>query len=275
VSAVDDLRQARKRARLPFPGGYEFLYPLGTVIALLVGWYLWVSVGHVPEYLFPSISEVWHKLLSSHELLQSAWDTIQIILRGYLFAVVLGIGLAALVVSVRPFEIGVYPIIISTQFVPLVALAPLFVIWFGFGDTSQMAIITLFSYFPIFMSTLAGLRMLQLEKTYLARAAGAGSARTFFSIRLPNALPQTFVGLKIGITSAVIGAVVAEFTIGSRGLGSIIIRSTGYGDSTTLVAGVLYLGLIGGLLFGGVGLVERFVIPWYFAMRKSAQRAMG
>lgn len=274
MSALHDLRDAKKRARLPFPGGLEFLYPLGVVVALLIGWQLWVSVGHVPEYLWPSIPEVWHKILGSHALLQSAWETIQIILRGYLFAVVLGIGLAALVVSLRPLEIGVYPIIISTQFVPLIALAPMFVVWFGFGDTPQVVIIMLFSYFPIFMSTLAGLRTLQVEKTYLARTMGASNTRMFLSLRLPNALPQVFVGLKIGITSAVIGAVVAQFTIGSRGLGSIIVRATGFGDSTTVVAGVLYLGLIGAVLFGSVGLVERIVIPWYFLQRKSAQSAM-
>jgi NitT/TauT family transport system permease protein len=115
--------------------------------------------------------------------------------------------------------------------------------------------------------------MLQIEKTYLARTAGAGRARTFLSIRLPNALPQVFVGLKIGVTSAVIGAVVAEYTIGSQGLGEIIMRANGYGDSPTLVAGVIYLGLIGAVLFGGVSLGERLIVPWYFAMRRTAQRA--
>jgi NitT/TauT family transport system permease protein len=115
--------------------------------------------------------------------------------------------------------------------------------------------------------------MLQIEKTYLARMAGAGRTKTFLSIRLPNALPQVFVGLKIGVTSAVIGAVVAEYTIGSKGLGAIIIRANGFGDSTTLVAGVFYLGLIGAVLFGGVSLSERLIVPWFFAMRKSAQRA--
>ena len=273
VSSVEELGEARRRARLPMPNWLEVIAPFCVIVALLVGWQLWVSVGHVPEYLWPTIPEVWDKLIHSGELLSSAWATLKLILTGLFFAILLGIALAGLVISVKPVEIGFYPIVVSTQFVPLIALAPLFVIWFGFGDTPQILIIMLFSYFPIFVSTLAGLRMIETEKMFLARATGAGRLRTFVSIRFPQALPQVFAGLKIGCTSAVIGAVVAEFTIGSRGIGAIILRATGFGDSTTLVAGVIYLGLLGAVLYSGVSVAERLAIPWSAAQRARSRKS--
>lgn len=275
MKAFEDLRRARRRARLPLPRTLELLYPLAVVIAGLVSWQLWVSLGDVPQYLFPSISQVADKLVHSGELRHASWDTISLVLYGFALAVGLGVTLAGLTVSLRPFEIGVYPILISTQFVPLIALAPLFIVWFGFGKTPQLLIICLFGYFSIFISTLTGLRAIQVERLYLARAMGAGRLNTFLKIRLPGALPQVFAGLKIGITSAVIGAVVAEFTVGSQGVGEVILRAVGFGDSVTLIAGVVYLGVIGALGFAAVSLLERIAIPWHSARRAGTSASTG
>ena len=267
MSALGDLSRARRRARLPMPRNLEFLYPLGMIVAGLVTWQLWVSLGDVPEYIWPSLGEVVHNLVSSGDLRHASKDTTGLILEGFVLAVGLGITLAGLTVMIKPFEIGVFPIIVSTQFVPLIALAPMFIVWFGFGRTPQLMIVMLFGYFSVFIATLTGLRSIQLEKLYLAETMKAGAFKTFFKIRLPDALPQVFGGLKIAITSAVIGAVVAEFTVGSQGIGYIILRSSGTGDSATLLAGVTYLGVIGAIAFGGVVLLERIMIPWHFAHR--------
>jgi NitT/TauT family transport system permease protein len=270
MSALEDLRRARSRARLPLPRNLEFVYPLLVVVAALVTWYLWVSYGDVPEYLWPSMSDVIQKLIHSGQLRHASRDTIGLILTGFVLAVGLGITLAGLTVTLRPFEIGVFPIIVSTQFVPLIALAPMFIVWFGFGRTPQLLIVTLFGYFSVFISTLTGLRSIQIEKIYLAKAMHAGPVQTFVKIRLPDALPQVFGGLKLAITSAVIGAVVAEFTVGSKGIGSIILTSAGFGDSVTLVAGVIYLGVIGAVAFGAVVLLERIAVPWRSSQRVKA-----
>jgi NitT/TauT family transport system permease protein len=275
MGMFEEYTHARRRAKLPMPRNLDFVYPLLLIVAGILTWWLWIRLGHVPQYLWPSLGDTTHTVVHSHELRSASWTTIRLIVIGFLLACGLGITLAALVVTFKPFEIGVFPILVGTQFVPLIALAPLFIIWFGFGETPQLVIICLFGYFSVFIATLTGLRAIDQEKLYLAQIMHAGPIATFFKIRFPAALPQIFGGLKIAVTGAVIGAVVAEFTVGSSGLGSIILRASGNGDSVTLVAGVIYLGVIGAVSFGFVGLVERFAVPWNAAKRSRNYAAAG
>ena len=247
----------RRRSRL------ELLYPLGLVAATLIGWHLWVTVGDAPPYLWPSLGDVARIIAESGELHRAVLDTLILIAIGFALAIVLGLTIAALTASSRLFEVGVFPIVVSTQFVPLIALAPLFIVWWGFDMKPKLIIIMLFGYFPIVITALAGLRSLEIEKMYLAQAMGAGGLSAFARVRLPNALPSTFAGLKIAVTSCVIGAVVAEFIVGSSGVGYVILRAQGIGDSATVVAGVILLALIGALGFGLVSLAERLAIPWH------------
>jgi NitT/TauT family transport system permease protein len=267
VSILDDLREARRRTRLPLPRNLELVYPILLLVAAVGGWQLWVSVADVPEYQFPRPTEVWDVLIHSPDLPSAAAETILLIVFGFLLAVGLGLLLAMLTAGLRPFEIGFFPIIVSTQFVPLIALTPLFVIWLGFGSWPKLVVIMLFGYFSVLITALTGLRSVEQEKLYLARSMGAGRVQALTRIRLPGALPHVFGGIKIAVTSCVIGAVIAEFFIGSDGLGFQILRAQGNGDSKTLIAAVVYLAGIGAVAFLIVSVLERLALPWYVAQR--------
>jgi NitT/TauT family transport system permease protein len=212
-------------------------------------------------------------VFSSSELLSAAKETVLLIAFGFLMAVGLGLTLAVLTATLRPFEIGFFPIVVSTQFVPLIALTPLFVIWLGFDAWPKLIIIMLFGYFSVLITALAGLRSVEIEKIYLAQSMGADARRTLLSIRLPTALPYVFAGIKIAVTACVIGAVIAEFFVGSSGLGYQIMKSQGTGDSQTLIAAVVYLAVIGAVSFSLIAVAERIAVPWHVAQRSSATQS--
>lgn len=254
----------RKRRRLRT----EWLYPAALIVGLLVAWHFYDA----PQYLWPSIGDTTDLLVRSDALRTAALNTTKLIVLGFAIAVTVGLAIATLVTSSSFFERGVFPILVVTQFVPLVALAPLFIVWWGFDTTPKLVIIVLFGYFPVAITTIGGLRSVEIEKTYLARSMGAGRAQLFRRIRFPNALPSVFAGLKICYSSCVIGAVVAEFIVGSAGIGYRILQAQGVGDSTTLVAGVVYLALIGAAGFLLLALAERLLIPWHASRRVDTLR---
>lgn len=261
-------RRNRRRRRL------EILYPLGLVGAVIVAWHLWVTVGDAPPYLWPSLGDVGRLVIHSSEIHQGALDTVMLILAGFAIAVTVGLVIAALTATVKLFELGIFPILVATQFVPLIALTPLFIVWWGFENTPKLVVITLFGYFPIVVTTLTGLRSLEAEKIYLARSMGASTVDLFRMLRLPNALPALFAGLRITWTSAVIGAVVGEFIVGSSGLGYVILKAQGIGDSATLIAGVVVLAVIGAVGFWLVTVIERLLLPWHASHRTTVASAL-
>jgi NitT/TauT family transport system permease protein len=144
---------------------------------------------------------------------------------------------------------------------PKVAVAPLFLVWFGFGLLPKVLIAFLIAFFPVVISTAVGLASIEPEKIYLARSMGFGATATFFKFRLPNALPAIFGGLKISITLAVVGAVVGEFVGGDAGLGYLLMVANGSMDTRLLFAGIVALTVLGVVLFLLVELAERLAIP--------------
>jgi NitT/TauT family transport system permease protein len=152
-------------------------------------------------------------------------------------------------------------LLISTQAMPKVAIAPLFVVWFGFGLLPKVLIAFLIAFFPIVINTVMGLGGIEQEKIFLARSMGLSSYRTFRLIRLPNALPSIFAGLKISITLAVVGAVVGEFVGGDAGLGYQLMIANGNLNTPLLFAGVMALTILGLALFGVVEFLEGLAMP--------------
>src|SRR5437764_121951 len=142
-----------------------------------------------------------------------------------------------------------------------VAVAPLLLVWFGFGLLPKVLIAFLIAFFPVVINTAVGLSAIEREKIYLARSMGFGAAATFFKIRLPNALPAIFGGLKISITLAVIGAVVGEFVGGDSGLGYLLMVANGSMDTQLLFAGIVALTVLGVVLFLLIEFAERLAIP--------------
>jgi NitT/TauT family transport system permease protein len=189
------------------------------------------------------------------------------VLAGYALSIVVGVPLALAIVGSRAMERFVYPLLVGSQAVPKIAIAPLFIIWLGFGLAPKIIMAFLIAVFPVVVNTIVGLASTEIEKLYLARSMGATRWQTFFKIRLPNALPSIFAGLKLAIALAVTGAVVGEFIGADRGLGRLIILANGDLDTAELFAVVAILTAMAIVLFGVVQAIERFVVHWHVSQR--------
>ena len=160
-----------------------------------------------------------------------------------------------------------YPTLVAAQIMPKVAIAPLLVVWFGFDLEPKLVLTALIGFFPVVINTIIGLHMTSRESVYLFRSMGATTAQTFFKLRLPNSLPVIFGGLKIAATLAIIGTVVAEFYSSESGLGNLLLLHVSNGETAGAFASILYLTIMGLLLFGLVALVEKMLIPSHMLKR--------
>jgi NitT/TauT family transport system permease protein len=249
-----------------------------TCVSLGVTMLLWgigVWVFDPPEYVIPSpiavldrMQETWSSQLMSATLITSKETII-----GFAVAIVVAVPLSVLLTYSRMAERFLYPVMVSSQVVPKVAIAPLFVVWFGFGLTPKVLIAFLIAFFPIVIDTTVGLRSVDPGMLHLARSMGASEMQTFRKVRLPNGLPSFFGGLKVAVTLAVIGAVVGEFVGSSDGLGYVLITATGNVDTPLVFASILLMSLIGIVLFALLEVVERFATPWHRSRRIDGARA--
>ncbi len=243
--------------------------PIATLLLMLLAWEASVVIFNVPAYLLPRPSAVLVRTFeSAPQLLAHAGPTLLEILLGFGLSIVVGVPLAVAVVSSRRLEQSLYPIIVLAQIVPKIAVAPLFVVWFGFGLEPKILIAFLIAFFPVVIDTAVGLRSIPQEMIDLARSMGAGATGLFVKIRFPHALPSFFGGLKVAITLAVIGAIVGEFVSSNRGLGYLLLTANGQLDTTLLFADIVVLSLIGILLFWAIDAVERLAIPWHVSHRQ-------
>jgi NitT/TauT family transport system permease protein len=263
----------RRRERVRRERIGAFIYPVGMMVALLVVWEAAARVLALPPYLLPAPSAIVRSMDANSAVLikQSAATTLEIIL-GFLLSVAVGVPLALAIYLWRSFARAVYPVLVSSQAVPKVAVAPLFLVWFGFGLLPKVLIAFLIAFFPVVINTAMGLAALEREKIYLAQSMGLGPVATFFKIQLPNALPSIFAGLKISITFAVVGAVVGEFVGGQNGLGYLLLIANGNMDTSLLFGGIVALTLLGVVFFALIGLVERLVLPSHAVERATLAR---
>lgn len=253
-------RRRREQARRERIGA--FVYPIGMMVALLVIWEAAARLLSIPAYLVPAPSAILLSMdTNSAVLIKESIATTFEILLGFALSVAIGVPLALAIYLWRPFARAVYPVLVSSQAVPKVAVAPLFLVWFGFGLLPKVLIAFLIAFFPVVINTAMGLASLEREKIYLAQSMGFGPIATFFKIQLPNAMPSIFAGLKISITFAVVGAVVGEFVGGQGGLGYLLLIANGNMDTALLFAGIVALTLLGVVLFVLIGVVERLVLP--------------
>ncbi len=263
----EPLPAPRPRPRLVARLG-DAAYPLLALVGALVAWQLAVLIFEVPSYLLPAPTRVFQKLVSAWSLLASnSLYTLQEILLGFLLSVVVGVPLALAIVSSRICERALYPLLVGSQVVPKVAIAPLFVVWFGFGMPSKVLIAFLIAFFPVVIDAVVGLRSVEPEKLYVARSMGANAWQLFWKVRLPKALPSLFGGLKVSITLAVVGAIVGEFIAAERGIGRVLLIANGNMDTELLFAGILVLTAIGVALFLALDLLERWLLPWHVSRR--------
>jgi NitT/TauT family transport system permease protein len=252
-------RRVRRRSRARISA---VIYPVLTVVGTLVAWEFATRAFGIPAYLLPAPSRIAVSLVENAALiLKHGWVTTIEIVLGFLLSIVVGVPLALAIFMWPAFSRSVLPLLVSSQAMPKVAVAPLFLVWFGFGLLPKVLIAFLIAFFPIVIGTAVGLASIEQEKIHLARSMGLGAAATFFKIRLPSALPSVFGGLKISITLAVVGAVVGEFVGGDAGLGYLLMVANGNIDTPLLFAGLVALTVQGVVLFFLVELVERLAIP--------------
>lgn len=270
ANTLEAAARQRRRERIRRDRIGSLVYPVGMIVAAFALWEAAARLFSIPPYLLPAPSAI---LLSmdknSAVLIKESIGTTFEILLGFALSVVVGVPLALAIYLWRPFARAVYPVLVSSQAVPKVAIAPLFLVWFGFGLMPKVLIAFLIAFFPVVINTAMGLASLEREKIYLAQSMGLGPVATFFKIQLPNALPSIFAGLKISITFAVVGAVVGEFVGGQGGLGYLLLIANGNMDTALLFAGIVALTVLGIVLFALIGLLERLVLPPHAVERAS------
>jgi NitT/TauT family transport system permease protein len=247
---------------------------LAIFVLLFVFWEVAVRITGIKEYLLPPPSTVWTEFWKRHAVVSGgAWVTTQEILAGYALAVVVSIPLALAVAYSRFMEHAVYPVIVFLQIVPKIAIAPLFIIWFGFGFTPKLLLVFLLSFFPIVVSSIAGFKSADRDVMDFARTTGAGRLRMFLKINLPQALPHIFTGLKVGAALAATAAVVAEFVASDKGLGYLLLQYNGQLDTPMVFATIVVLSLIGLAVYYAVEILERIAIPWHVSQQATARDA--
>ncbi len=239
------------------------LFPLVTFALLLVAWQFLVRLFGVPEYILPLPTEFLHKLVESRALIwQHTLVTAGEVLLGFLFAAVIGVPLGLMIVSFRWLERSLYPLIVFFQLIPKIAVAPLFVVWFGFGPFPKVLLTFMLCFFPTLVASMTGFRALDERVLYLTRSMGANAGQTFRYIRLPSALAHIFGGFKVSIVFAATGAIVAEFVGSNSGLGYLLLRATSYLDMPLIFAVLVALSAIGIVFSYAVQLLERLCMPW-------------
>jgi NitT/TauT family transport system permease protein len=239
-----------------------------TLTAFLIVWEALVRLFAIKAYLVPPPSTVAMELVTRFpRILDSTGVTTLEIAAGFAIAVVLAIPMA-LAVAFSPWvERNVYPAIVTFTIIPKIAIAPLFIIWFGFGLAPKVLMVFLLSFFPMLVNNIAGFRSVSTEILDFARSTGAGSWRLFVKIRLPASLPFMFTGMKIGATNAVTAAVVAEFVASNKGLGYLLLEYNGDLETAAVFATVAVLSVFGLALYYMVELAERLAIPWHVSQR--------
>jgi NitT/TauT family transport system permease protein len=273
IETAEAVMARRRRSQARRDRVTACVYPIGSLLLLIVLWQAATNLLSIPDYLLPPPTAIVHSMVVNEAvLMKHSIVTIVEILLGFALSVVVGVPLALGIFLWKPFANTVYPLLIASQAVPKVAVAPLFLVWFGFSLLPKVLIAFLIAFFPVVINTAMGLAAIEREKIYLAQSMGLGRTATFFKIQLPNALPSIFAGFKISITLAVVGAVVGEFVGGQSGLGYLLLIANGNMDTALLFAGIVALTVLGIVLFALIGIVERLILPPHAVERVSFER---
>lgn len=244
--------------------------PVWVFIALIAAWWAAVAILKVPSFLLPPPQDVLPRIWEGRQsLFNHSLITIQEILLGFGLSVVTAIPLGLLIALSPIAKRMLYPLLVFIQLVPKIAIAPLFVVWMGFGLTSKVMLTLLLTFFPLLLASIAGFQILDQRLLYLTRSMGATTWQTFRYLRFPAALPVIFGGLKTSATIAATAAIVAEFVGSNNGLGYILLQGTANLDTTLVFAVLFLLTIIGLALNTIVEVVEYFMTPWQRSQGKA------
>ena len=241
-----------------------------AVVVLLLGlwqlaseWDLLSSALKIEDFLVPSPTQIAEALWEDRSLLaDNAWVTLQEVVLGFALAVVVGLGFAVVLHLSATLRRAVYPLLVASQTVPVIAIAPILVVWFGFGIGPKLAIIALVCFFPITVNALDGLRSVDPDQVKMMRTLDASRWQILRRVEAPSALPFAFSGAKIAVAVAVIGAVFGEWAGSSSGLGHLMLEASAQLLTARLFAAIAVLSAMAICLFGLLALAERRLIPW-------------
>ncbi len=236
------------------------------ILLMMLGlWRLIVALEDYPTYLLPSPERVWLRLIDvllDGSLLRHTWVTVREILGGLALGLTVALALGYVLAKSPLLESILAPYLVASQAIPIVALAPLLVIWFGAGSLSKVLVCALTLFFPVLVNTIVGVRGVDSELHDLLRSLEATPLQVMRYLELPASLPVLFGGLKVGAALSVIGAVVSEFVSSDRGLGFLVNLARGLFDTPLMFVALFTLMILALVLYGGVALLERAVLRW-------------
>lgn len=237
--------------------------PVAAIGALIFVWHVitvWVGVSPL---LLPSPHAVLDTAFKYEDLLpRHTFVTLVETVLGLLVSLVISVPLAILIVWSPLLRRTIYPLVLGMQSIPKVALAPLFLIWIGYGMTSKVAIAASIAFFPILVDSVTGLALVERDLLDMVKTLRASTLQTFIKIRIPSAMPYFFSGTKVAVTLAVIGAVVGEFVGADEGLGYLIMVSGSQLNTAMVFVALIILSVMGAVLFELVSLLQRIICPW-------------
>ena len=250
-------------------GWQGWLPALVIVVAIVALWEWVVASNDIPHWKLPAPSSIGGELWASRMmLLEHTWVTLGEVLIGLAVALASGVLLAWLINLSRTLERVIYPSVIASQTIPIIVIAPLLLIWLGYGIQHKVIVVALISFFPIVVNTVDGLKSADPDVINMLRTLGANRWQVFRKVQVPASLPFLFSGVKIAVTVSVIGAVIGEWVGSSEGLGYLAIRSKSQFLSERVYAIVVLLSLMGIGLFLIAAALERALLPWYHNQRR-------
>jgi NitT/TauT family transport system permease protein len=241
----------------------QLIYPLIGLAVIFIVWQSYADLFHVSRIVLPSPADILYASWRNFRLLlRETWPTFFESVCGFALALVIGVPMAVCVANSRLLNLALYPILIATQSVPKVAIAPIILVWFGLGMESKLAIAFLVAFFPVVVDTATGLRETPPGLIELGRSLRASAWQMFWKVQFPAALPFIFSGAKVAVTLAVIGAVIGEFIGSVNGLGNLLLSANAQLNGPLAWAALIWLSVLGVLLFAAVAVAQRLVMPW-------------
>lgn len=237
--------------------------PLAAIIAIVLLWEAAVRLFRIPSFILPAPSAIWVETAAmGGVVLTHSLATLQTVLLGFVLSVVVSLPLAIAITSSATLSNAIYPVLVLTQSVPKVALAPILIIALGANELPRVIVTFLVAFFPLVVAAATGLNAVPSELIELGRSLRASRLKEMWRIRLPYAVPFVFGGLKVAIALSVVGAVVGEFVAANRGLGYLITTSMAFFKTPVAWGAMILLAVMGIVLFQAVALIERIFFPW-------------
>lgn len=237
------------------------------LLIILVGvWHFYVAATNLSPFILPAPGKVWDAwmdMLMSRRAWGHTFLTVYVTVIGFLWALVIGVGLGVLLGRTRWLELTLNPFVVATQVIPKVALLPLFIVWFGFGNTPKVIVAAVLAFFPILTNTVLGVKSVDAGHKDVMTSLNASNWQIFRRLELPSSLPYIITGMEVGIVLAIIGAIVGEYLGGNAGLGFMLVSKMNGYETDGLFAVIIQMTLLGFFFYFATGALRRFLIPWH------------